>query len=117
VAFRLRFPIDHVIARQHGGKTIASNLALACVQCNLRKGPNIAGIDPFRKQIVPLFHPRRDHWDAHFRLRGARIIGVSPIGRATIRVLGINEPDSLALRRSLISEGLYPPRLAQRRSK
>ncbi len=26
----LPFEIDHVIAKKHGGKTVASNLALAC---------------------------------------------------------------------------------------
>jgi 5-methylcytosine-specific restriction endonuclease McrA len=28
----LTFPIDHIIARQHGGKTRADNLALSCVR-------------------------------------------------------------------------------------
>lgn len=27
------FPIDHVIARQHGGRTTLSNLALSCLHC------------------------------------------------------------------------------------
>src|SRR5207248_165001 len=40
------FPIDHVISRQHGGLTILSNLAFACLHDNSHKGPNIAGIDP-----------------------------------------------------------------------
>jgi 5-methylcytosine-specific restriction endonuclease McrA len=30
----LPFEIDHVVAEQHGGKTVASNLALACFACN-----------------------------------------------------------------------------------
>lgn len=25
------FPIDHIIARQHGGSTVRSNLALSCL--------------------------------------------------------------------------------------
>lgn len=41
----LPFHIDHVIAEQHGGMSVAGNLALACYACNLPKGPNIAGID------------------------------------------------------------------------
>ncbi len=40
------FPIDHVIARQHGGRTRLGNLALACLHCNAHKGPNLTGIDP-----------------------------------------------------------------------
>jgi 5-methylcytosine-specific restriction endonuclease McrA len=27
--------LDHIIARQHGGRTILSNLALCCGRCNL----------------------------------------------------------------------------------
>jgi 5-methylcytosine-specific restriction endonuclease McrA len=62
---RLTFSVDHVIARQHRGPTIESNLALACGFCNRHKGPNIAGIDPQTKQMTRLFHP-----DA---MRGANI--------------------------------------------
>jgi hypothetical protein len=29
--------IDHIIAQQHGGETVAANLALACYACNLHK--------------------------------------------------------------------------------
>jgi hypothetical protein len=42
----LRFHIEHVTPRQHGGDDDADNLALACPDCNLRKGPNLTGIDP-----------------------------------------------------------------------
>jgi 5-methylcytosine-specific restriction endonuclease McrA len=43
--YRLPFQIDHIIARQHGGKTRLGNLALACPRCNRNKGPNLVGID------------------------------------------------------------------------
>ncbi len=55
----LRFQIDHIIARQHGGLTRAGNLGLACYACNHHKGPNLAGIDPAAGRIERLFHPRR----------------------------------------------------------
>jgi 5-methylcytosine-specific restriction endonuclease McrA len=42
----LRFHIEHVTSRQHGGDDDADNLALACPDCNFRKGPNLTGIDP-----------------------------------------------------------------------
>lgn len=45
-AAELPFHIDHIIAEKHGGPTAAENLAWACFSCNLRKGPNIAGLDP-----------------------------------------------------------------------
>jgi hypothetical protein len=57
-ALPLPFQIDHILAEQHEGKTVSSNLALACPHCNRYKGPNIAGVDPESGQIVRLFHPR-----------------------------------------------------------
>jgi 5-methylcytosine-specific restriction endonuclease McrA len=45
-----RFHFDHIIAEQHGGRTIESNLALACFADNNHKGPNLAGIDPQDRQ-------------------------------------------------------------------
>ena len=42
----IRFHIEHIVARQHGGQSDADNLALACGYCNHHKGPNIASIDP-----------------------------------------------------------------------
>ena len=42
-ALPLPFQIDHIIAEKHGGKTVGTNLALACAHCNRFKGPNIAG--------------------------------------------------------------------------
>jgi hypothetical protein len=103
------FQVDHIIARQHGGKTQTSNLALACPRCNRNKGPNIAGLDGKTRQLVPLYHPRRDRWAEHFRWRGPRLLGRTSVGRATIRVLGINHPDIVSLRRELITEGIFPP--------
>ena len=32
------FPIDHIVARQHGGRTAAENLCLSCYRCNAHKG-------------------------------------------------------------------------------
>jgi 5-methylcytosine-specific restriction endonuclease McrA len=37
--------VEHVVAKQHGGSDEPDNLALACKRCNLRKGPNLTGID------------------------------------------------------------------------
>jgi hypothetical protein len=103
------FQTDHVIAEKHHGLTVASNLALACYWCNVHKGPNIAGIDPQRGQIVPLFHPRNDRWDEHFRWDGPLLVGLTPSGRATIDVLDINHAIRVSLRESLIAEGAFPP--------
>ena len=77
----LTFPVDHIVARQHGGPTTADNLALCCGRCNASKGPNIAGIDPASGQLTRLFNPRRDIWSEHFRRAGATIAGLTNVGR------------------------------------
>ena len=43
---RLPFQPDHIIAEKHNGETIESNLAWSCYDCNIFKGPNVAGVDP-----------------------------------------------------------------------
>src|SRR5262245_57122764 len=106
----LQFEVDHVIALKHEGPTRPSNLALACFYCNSFKGPNIAGIDPVTKKLTKLFHPRRHKWGRHFRYDGPRLVGLTPIARATVQVLNINNDDAVALRDGLIAEGRFPPR-------
>lgn len=102
---RLRHVIDHIIARQHGGSDEKKNLALSCGRCNRSKGPNIAGIDPKTRKLVRLFNPRRDKWPIHFRWAGPILAGRTPVGRATIAVLAINDPLRVALRGTLMREG------------
>ena len=92
------FHIEHILARQHGGGDEPENLALACYHCNARKGPNLTAIDPATAVVVPLFHPRRDGWRAHFALNGNLIEGVTPTGRATVALLKMNAPDRRRLR-------------------
>jgi hypothetical protein len=83
------FQIDHIIARQHGGKTELENLALACIQ-----------------EIVRLFHPRRDSWADHFVWDGPELKARTQIGQVTIAVLVINDPEVVAVRRALEDEGV-----------
>jgi len=104
----LPYHIDHIIAQQHGGETVAANLALACYACNLHKGPNLAGRDPQTGNIVRLFHPRRQKWTRHFRWVGPVLVGRTTTGRATIVTLGINRSHRIELREGLIAEGEFP---------
>jgi 5-methylcytosine-specific restriction endonuclease McrA len=92
--------IEHIIPRKHGGGDDTDNLALACIDCNLAKGSNIAGIDPETKRVTSLFHPRRDRWRDHFGWRRVRVVGKTAIGRTTIEVLRMNSEDQLELRRA-----------------
>jgi HNH endonuclease len=100
--------VEHIVARQHFGSDVLSNLALACIYCNSHKGPNLTGIDPDSGAIVPLFNPRRDRWADHFTLRGAFIVGRTPTGRTTVYVLAMNARHRLNVRAELIAQGLYP---------
>jgi len=102
----LPFEVEHIIAEKHGGPTAFDNLAWSCRYCNAYKGSNIVGIDPETGEISPLFHPRRDRWGEHFRWRGPILLGLSPQGRATIAVLRINHPELVAVRQSLLGEGV-----------
>jgi len=103
----LTFEIDHIIARKHGGKTVARNLALSCFYDNSFKGPNIAGLDPLTGELARLFNPRRQKWPRHFRWDGPILIGRTAVGRATINVLRINLSIRVGHRKSLIAEGLF----------
>lgn len=95
------FHVEHIIATKHGGTDDEDNLALACQKCNLHKGPNLSGIDPESDLIVELFHPRRNDWEGHFAFRGPYVVGLTPAGRATVRVLCMNRADRIQLRAEL----------------
>ncbi|MGB7159164.1 MAG: HNH endonuclease [Tepidisphaeraceae bacterium] len=99
-----RFHIEHIVARQHGGQTAESNLALSCHHCNLHKGPNLSGIDPATDFTEPLFNPRVQTWEEHFTMDGATVTGATPTGRATVRVLAMNARGRVDLRRLALRE-------------
>jgi hypothetical protein len=92
--------VEHIIPKFHGGSDDLDNLALACIDCNLHKGPNLTGFEPETGQVTPLFHPRLHSWEEHFEWHGIYLAGRTAIGRTTIRVLHINSEDQLALRSS-----------------
>jgi hypothetical protein len=93
--------IEHIRPKQHGGSGSLSNLALACQACNLKKGPNLAGIDPQSETMVALFNPRQQSWEEHFIHRGDFIMGLTPTGRATVQVLDMNARERVKIRQDL----------------
>jgi 5-methylcytosine-specific restriction endonuclease McrA len=92
--------IEHIVPRKHHGSDDAENLALACAECNLHKGSDLTGIDPDSGDVTPLFNPRRDRWDEHFGWDGLLIVGRSAVGRTTVRLLQLNAPARLRVRRA-----------------
>lgn len=103
----LPFHVDHIVAEKHRGQTVLENLAWACFSCNMHKGPNVAGIDPVTDEVVRLFRPHLDIWEEHFSWHGAWLHGHTPIGRTTVLVLEINDPDAVMLRELLLAEGTF----------
>ena len=85
-----RHEIDHVVAEKHGGPTTAENLALCCVLCNRYKGSDLASIDPDTGEKVFIYNPRTDSWNEHFRLEIGRVMPLTSVGRATVRLLRLN---------------------------
>jgi hypothetical protein len=98
---------DHIVPRQHGGKTEISNLALACFRCNRYKGPNVGSFDPETGNLVSFFNPRTQKWTEHFALDGAMILLLTPEGRVTVKMFRLNDEDRVAERRHLLEVGLY----------
>jgi hypothetical protein len=102
------FHLDHIRPRAAAGPTIASNLALACVTCSLRKAARFLGRDPRTGKPTPLFDPRRNVWADHFIWTSRwRLVGRTAIGRATIRALGMNRPSVVAIRQTLAALGRF----------
>lgn len=96
-----RFSIDHVIPRKHGGGDTPENLALSCLRCNVFKGTDLAAIDPDTGAVVPVFNPRMENWENHFQTQGDSIVGLTPCGPATVKLLNMNAPERRALRAAL----------------
>ena len=101
------FHLEHIVARQHGGGTTSENLAWACHRCNRHKGTNLSGIDPDTREVVALFHPRRDRWTGHFVLDGVRLRGITATGRATVWLLQMNAERRLERRTELLRRGWF----------
>lgn len=99
--------VDHLIGKQHRGSHDPANLCLGCIRCNLKKGPNIASIDPETGLVIALYHPRRQLWREHLGVSSdGTVQGQTPEGRSTVQLLDMNEDDRVRLRRLLLRRGL-----------
>jgi len=95
------FHIDHVVPIAAGGQTVLENLALACVSCSLRKGAREVALDPITNKEVPIFSPRQDPWEKHFRWSGVEVMGLTATGRATVEALRMNRLLAVEIRRAV----------------
>jgi 5-methylcytosine-specific restriction endonuclease McrA len=105
------FSLEHIRPRSRQGGESPENLALSCQGCNNHKYNRSRARDPVSQVVVRLFHPRRDGWSDHFAWTsdGTQILGLTPIGRATVEALQLNRAALVNLRRVLVEAGEHPP--------
>lgn len=105
------FSVEHIIPRIFGGSNAVDNLAYACLGCNNIKFTKTEGLDPESNIMVPLYHPRNHRWADHFCWDTSllRIVGLTPVGRATIDALKLNRQEVCNLRAVLFLIGEHPP--------
>lgn len=80
------FHIEHIVPRRKGGKDEADNLALACPSCNFHKSDHVESKDPKTGE------------EEHFGSEDLKIIGITPVGRATVALLNLNSERRLLIR-------------------
>jgi hypothetical protein len=103
------FHVEHILPLSRGGTDDLNNLALCCPSCNLHKSDRTEAEDPDSDISIPLFNPRCDHWEEHFRWEDYHSVGRTPVGRATITALDFNHPRRVLIRHAEELLELFPP--------
>ena len=109
------FAVEHVMPISRGGTSALDNLAFSCSGCNGHKYNRTEAPDPTERTLVPLYNPRRQRWQDHFCWDEdyAQIIGLTPIGRATVEALKMNRTGLVNMRQVLYLIGKHPPPLSK----
>lgn len=104
------FHLEHIVPTAMGGSDDEPNRALACASCNLAKSDRISARDPLTGIEVPLFHPRNQVWQEHFRWTEDQrtLVGLTSSGRATLVCLDLNSELRQAAREFWFAAGLLP---------
>jgi hypothetical protein len=105
------FSVEHIYPLSKGGHTHLDNLALACQGCNNHKYNKTEGTAPVSGEIVSLYNPRQQNWSDHFAWSNdyTLIIGLTSIGRVTVKILRLNRKGLVNLRQILYAMGENPP--------
>lgn len=106
------FTMEHIVPLSRGGTDDLDNLALACFPCNRRKSDKLTAIDPVSGEVVSLFNPREHAWEDHFIWSedGLYIVGLTPIGRATVETLELNRERAISIRAADQIVDRHPPK-------
>ena len=97
--------MDHIHPVAQGGSDDMENLALACHNCNNRNQDDRFATDPQTGDLVSLYNPRQDRWNAHFRWSSdlLTVLPISAIGQATVARLQLNRSGAVNVRRALLA--------------
>ncbi len=103
--------IEHIIPTAKGGSNSLDNLWLTCRPCNEYKGIQTHASDPITNEQVPLYNPRIQLWHEHFAWSddATEMVGLTPIGRATIIPLQLNRSLLIKVKRRWKVVGWHPP--------
>ena len=106
------FSIEHIVPCAKGGNDDLENLAFSCQGCNNYKHTFTEWVDFLTETLAPLFHPRLDNWNEHFRWDESQtlIVPLTATGRATLDKIKLNREELVLLRRALLLAGEHPPR-------
>jgi hypothetical protein len=104
------YHVEHIIAEKHRGATETDNLCLSCPDCNAYKGTDIGSLDPVTNILTPLFNPRIQQWDEHFRIdtASAFLEPLTPEARVTVELLRLNNHEQIEVRLLLLELNQYP---------
>lgn len=104
--------VEHIIPTAKGGLSDLENLCYSCGSCNRFKSDFAHAVDPETGETVSLYNPRIQIWEEHFVWSedGLTVIGLTPIGRATIKRLNMNKTRYIIARRRWVAAGWHPPK-------
>lgn len=107
----LTFPLSYSLSYSVKSGRNLENLCLSCPSCNRHKASRQTVIGEVTRRSVSLFHPSHEQWDDHFAWNedATQIIGLTPVGRATIAALKMNRPQMIRVRRLWVKMGEHPP--------
>jgi hypothetical protein len=105
------FHVEHILPRSLGGPSELDNLAWACPSCNLHKSNRVEIPFGDGNETVPLFNPRTDDSNDHFRWDGYHITGLTQTGQATVEALFLNHERRIRIRQAEELFDLFPPKV------
>lgn len=99
--------MDHIVARQHGGATELENLASPASIATALMARTLPALIRIAAKSFACSIPDANSWTEHFVWNGPQLQARTQIGRVTIALLLINDPEVVAVRKALQEEGVF----------